>query len=568
MGPSLLRGLDTTSSSSKTTTMSSSRLSFRSRPLDTSKPLTIYHVEDITDLLDDAAISRSVPMMPSGMEEEEEGEKHLQDILERKERENRKGEKEQQEGKGQERRKELFIPIPDVIRVAEAYKGLYKKGYKTPRQYIHVQPFGSEDLPDYDLDEEDQKFLDLTLRSEMRLYVDEITLEDMIDRLEKNSSSATDTILSAREAKLLLKEEDELIVAVYEYWADKKRSRMGKSLMPRVKTDNPLEESSSSGTGGGSTHYVAFRRRPERLQTRKNRKNDETSYEKMLKLRRDLARAVTLLEMVRRRERTKLQKLKLMEEVFGKRYQAADWEGRIVRETLLAMIRSRQQAERVLQPLNTNHLLQARRSPKKELTRPKKKRKLTHKQRSRMYKNSGGPEFGTEDYSSPAEGMTSSDESQEEGDAVEDPFEGPFAFRRKSGCQYLAPADDEHCFDDRESLWSWKSTNPAEAKFKYAMASLSVPRQRFVGPVRRRVGRGGRVILDRAFPDFGWDRVDPRMYSEIPVYRPSAPAAIVPHGEDENRRYGNSILRKDIVGSLRGNATSLLLPNQPVNKSS
>ena len=32
-----------------------------------------------------------------------------------------------------------------------------------------------------------------------------------------------------------------------------------------------------------------------------NRKNDEASYEKMLKLRRDLSRAVTILEMIKRR---------------------------------------------------------------------------------------------------------------------------------------------------------------------------------------------------------------------------------------------------------------------------
>lgn len=31
--------------------------------------------------------------------------------------------------------------------------------------------------------------------------------------------------------------------------------------------------------------YLAFRRRTEKMQTRKNRKNDEVSYEKMLKLR-------------------------------------------------------------------------------------------------------------------------------------------------------------------------------------------------------------------------------------------------------------------------------------------
>lgn len=55
------------------------------------------------------------------------------------------------------------------------------------------------------------------------------------------------------------------------------------------------------------------------MQTRKNRKNDESSYEKMLKLKRDLTRAVTLLEMVKRREKSKREILHLSIEVFEKR---------------------------------------------------------------------------------------------------------------------------------------------------------------------------------------------------------------------------------------------------------
>lgn len=65
--------------------------------------------------------------------------------------------------------------------------------------------------------------------------------------------------------------------------------------------------------------YLAFRRKTEKMQTRKNRKNDETSYEKMLKLRRDLSRAVTLFEMVKRREKTKREHLHLTIEVYEKR---------------------------------------------------------------------------------------------------------------------------------------------------------------------------------------------------------------------------------------------------------
>jgi enhancer of polycomb-like protein len=65
--------------------------------------------------------------------------------------------------------------------------------------------------------------------------------------------------------------------------------------------------------------YLAFRRRTEKMQTRKNRKNDEASYEKMLKLRRDLYRAITLLELVKRREKYKRENLHLAIDIYEKR---------------------------------------------------------------------------------------------------------------------------------------------------------------------------------------------------------------------------------------------------------
>lgn len=101
--------------------------------------------------------------------------------------------------------------------------------------------------------------------------------------------------------------------------------------------------------------YLAFRRRTEKMQTRKNRKNDESSYEKMLKLRyvhpqlfscvlfvnkplffchfrRDLSRAVTLLEMIKRREKAKREQMHLGIEIFEKRYQASDFSGQLISE--------------------------------------------------------------------------------------------------------------------------------------------------------------------------------------------------------------------------------------------
>ena len=49
-----------------------SKLSFRARALDATKPIPVFRAEEIPDLPDFAAINRAVPQMPTGMEKEEE----------------------------------------------------------------------------------------------------------------------------------------------------------------------------------------------------------------------------------------------------------------------------------------------------------------------------------------------------------------------------------------------------------------------------------------------------------------------------------------------------------------
>uniref|UniRef100_A0A8D0EIE6 Enhancer of polycomb homolog 1 n=1 Tax=Strix occidentalis caurina TaxID=311401 RepID=A0A8D0EIE6_STROC len=49
-----------------------SKLSFRARALDASKPLPVFRCEDLPDLAEYASINRAVPQMPTGMEKEED----------------------------------------------------------------------------------------------------------------------------------------------------------------------------------------------------------------------------------------------------------------------------------------------------------------------------------------------------------------------------------------------------------------------------------------------------------------------------------------------------------------
>lgn len=58
-----------------------SKLSFRARALDPSKPLNIHVAEELPDLTEYSAINRAVPQMPSGMEKEEESVSFHKQIL-------------------------------------------------------------------------------------------------------------------------------------------------------------------------------------------------------------------------------------------------------------------------------------------------------------------------------------------------------------------------------------------------------------------------------------------------------------------------------------------------------
>ena len=118
------------------------------------------------------------------------------------------------------------------------------------------------------MDQEDMKFFTEELKERRKLEVTRLTFEDMMDRLEKNS---TQNVVTLKEAKLILKEDDDLILVVYDYWLNKRLATQ-LSLMPGIKTV-------ISGTAQPHSPYLAFRRRTEKMQTRKNRKNEEASYE-------------------------------------------------------------------------------------------------------------------------------------------------------------------------------------------------------------------------------------------------------------------------------------------------
>uniref|UniRef100_A0A8C7LRX4 Enhancer of polycomb homolog n=1 Tax=Oncorhynchus kisutch TaxID=8019 RepID=A0A8C7LRX4_ONCKI len=485
-----------------------SKLSFRARALDASKPLPVFRCEDLPDLHEYASINRAVPQMPTGMEKEEESEHHLQRAMSAQ---SVYGEKHN-----------MVIPVPEADGNIAYYESLYPGEFKMPKQLIHIQPFTLDtEQPDYDLDTEDEVFVH-KLKKKMEITF--LQFEEMVDRLEKGSGQQA---VSLQEAKLLLKEDDELIKEVFDYWTRKRKNGKHGTLHPTVKQ----EKRDGSST---SDPYVAFRRRTEKMQTRKNRKNEEAGYEKMLKLRRDLSRAVTILEMIKRREKSKRELLHLTLEIVEKRNVMSDFGGEIMAEVLAQRALAKPAHIIPLAPLtNSNQyrhqdhmdLKEYKSKPEKtEVVRQKRKyeRKPKVLPLSAAAPHYSGPsvfnakdvhqyDFPSSDDELHSQMHSGSSEAEEENDP-----DGSFSFRRKAGCQYYSRLD--HC-----GSWPWVSPSEGglgDTRYRYCLTTLTVP-PRCLGMARRRLGRGGRVLLDRAHTDF--DNVFHGLDSEMLDLPPHSP---------------------------------------------
>ncbi|XP_075968346.1 enhancer of polycomb homolog 2 isoform X2 [Anarhichas minor] len=451
-----------------------SKLSFRARALDASKPLPVYRNRDVPELTD-LSINRAVLQMPTGMEKEEELEHHLQRAISAQQ-------------VFREKKENMVIPVPEAESNTTYYDRLYKGEVKVPKQLLHIQPLCLDlEQPDYDMDSEDETLIN---RLNRKMEIKPLQFETMVDRLEK---ATTHQPVSLSEAKLLLKEDDYLLKSVYDYWVRKRKNCGAPSLIPHIK-----QERRDGSTNNDA--YVAFRRRTEKMQTRKNRKNDEASYEKMLRLRREFSRTVTILEMIKRREKSKRELLHLTLEVVERRCQMEDFSGETLREVSLPLVEkpvysvpvtlnnNRHRTDIKIKKLVSDELPFDLIRPKKNMRRdrfcPPQRRPCrppgpftVNKANIKQYDFHSS---GEEDSPPPPLSPPSSPDEENNPDGV-------YVFRRKAGCQYLSPETEQTGGDD----------HPLPQCLRHSLAELILP-PHWTGLSRRRIGRGGRIILDRA----------------------------------------------------------------------
>jgi len=219
--------------------------------------------------------------------------------------------------------KRTNIPIP-FVRDVDDYEGVYGSGaFQQPSTYIRIRASSDLDLfrkIEYDLDDDDFDWLEkynngVTLPSN-RLSEDQ--MESLIDRFEKKTGTSS-KLIAFKDANIggildqhsdnpCLQVSEQVRHLVYQYWA-KKRERLGTPLLEKFKPPPKYNDPSP---------YVAFR--PYEKQTsrsnKKSKRTDKQALIKLRKLRQELERGRMLLELCKSRERLKKEYLQNMIRIF------------------------------------------------------------------------------------------------------------------------------------------------------------------------------------------------------------------------------------------------------------
>ncbi|KAL8658201.1 MAG: hypothetical protein Q9226_001169 [Calogaya cf. arnoldii] len=279
---------------------------FRQRKLTTKQALQILREDQIDSLDDDA--QRNVPKVETGVEKGEEiaalsasqaaavGGKVAQ----------------------------IYIPTPDTIQSSLEYDRLYPLTFPQPATYIRF----SSTVEDccgcpYDMDDDDDIFLKSLNHRDASTQCSEDHLEEVINFYEE-TAQAKQPYAAVDNSPVLTYEAvsdafDESLDAparsfnkeIYEYWKLRRLKVGNRSLTANLKLETGAETDESDP-------YVCFRRREVR-QVRKTRGRDAHSAEKLKKLRKELEESRQIMALIRQREITKREQLAVERHLFEQR---------------------------------------------------------------------------------------------------------------------------------------------------------------------------------------------------------------------------------------------------------
>lgn len=274
-------------------------LSFRPRPIDVNRSIPIIRKElDEEDVETTGVVARSLPMMPTGMEAEDEEEAHIQEAI--------------KQSLGGVQPEKVAIPTPDIKVVPGYDEEVPTKPFVRPQAYIRYKELSHEEWlqkVEYDLDPEDAKFIRQTNANKKMLSDNKF--EKVLDRCEKEAARIGHKIPPVASIEALVTPEipTEVVQVVYQYWI-KKRERNNNQPLITDLIEPPDPEDPNP--------YKPFRRRTEEFKQtqRGRRKNDLPALLKMRQLRHEMERARTLLEQIKKREKLKKDRMEVIAEIF------------------------------------------------------------------------------------------------------------------------------------------------------------------------------------------------------------------------------------------------------------
>uniref|UniRef100_K3XAB4 Enhancer of polycomb-like protein n=1 Tax=Globisporangium ultimum (strain ATCC 200006 / CBS 805.95 / DAOM BR144) TaxID=431595 RepID=K3XAB4_GLOUD len=212
------------------------------------------------------------------------------------------------------------IPIPVNLTV-DSYDDAVKDDFVVPTSYVRFQtiPSANEDQKvDIDLEIADLKWLKTHPKygddGDPRYQVSTEKLAKMLDVLEKASALINPSVVTLAEAEEVFTKQlqmaktplNKVTVDVYNYWVQK-RLALKRPLLRKHWPQTPLNDT--------NPHLVFRPREKERYKLRKHRKNDMEGYRKLQQLRADCDRVRHLMDLVKRREKAKRLQIEFLDEI-------------------------------------------------------------------------------------------------------------------------------------------------------------------------------------------------------------------------------------------------------------
>ncbi|KPI37318.1 Enhancer of polycomb-like protein 1 [Cyphellophora attinorum] len=473
---------------------SARRTTTRPKKLQSRQHIQIVREDQIENVVD---VDSGRGPVETGVEKAEEAEYHLQQAI--------KASQAAKDGAVPDG----YIPTPPTIASDIQYDVLYTKGWQQPATYIRSSAT-VEDCAGtpYCMDEEDElalKLINAKLQPNQP-QISEDQFEDVMNFFEQSAHTkqpyaAVDSppVLSLDELQEQFDESHPdhvraLTRIIYEHWALRRTTSSNRDLSPHLKFETGQESDDSDP-------YVCFRRR-ELRQIRKTRNRDLQSADKLRKLRMELESARNLMLMVKRREQMRKESLEIDRLVFEQRQAFRETKRKLAikgdEELLINQKKQKvtpgmtpnqaafaQQMRMPGLPHGTSHDLRTLEEVWGEKTRT-----IQQEIHLNVEKHKRWNEGYVDRTKAPLTPEPEPDVQQPE-------------FRKAMAAQLPTPPasnSEEETQPNGEGQIELKERSRSSTPFRYASPVDDSDGPDPMPAFRRRIGRGGRVMIDRRFP--------------------------------------------------------------------